>query len=311
MIYEYALEPGVLTSWASNNRDYAEFFREYGLGTPRIISSFPKKNRSKLRSYLLRHSPLDEQSLAGRRYTEMVLKVVESIVMRDVQLQHTAEWTEAAVVENRRVPFDVILSSSEIQAENDVTPDSMYSQGSIWNHPGQVNFSRTNDGLLSAVMNLVRLADDKVAIIDPFGWTTEAINFIQFMLRSITKNRVSEGLPAIVLFYKEKRGSGKSGNGSPSADHVREHILQGLTCDVSNLQLEIFELKETTNNDVFHNRCILTEHGGVITGHGISLSGDESHTDEAILMKPEIYQKKWQQFVEQSCFDVVSEARGS
>ena len=43
MIYEYALEPAVLTSWASNDRDYAEFLREYGLGTPRIVSSFPKK----------------------------------------------------------------------------------------------------------------------------------------------------------------------------------------------------------------------------------------------------------------------------
>jgi hypothetical protein len=160
MIYEYALEPAVLTSWASNDRDYAEFLREYGLGTPRIVSSFPKKKASKLRSYLLQHSPQDEQSLAGQRYTEMVLKVVESIVVRDVQLQNTAEWAEAAVVENRRAPFDVILSSTEIQEGNNVTPASMYSQGSIWNHPGQVNVLRTNEGLLAAVVNLIRLADE-------------------------------------------------------------------------------------------------------------------------------------------------------
>ena len=112
-----------------------------------------------------------------------------------------------------------------------------------------------------------------------------------------------------LLFYKEKRGSGNSGNGSPSADHVRQQIFQGLTGGLSNIQLEVFELRETENNDVFHNRCILTEHGGVITGHGISVSGDESHTDEAILMKPKIYQKKWRQFVEKNCFQVVSEPR--
>jgi len=310
MIYEYALEPAVLTSWASNDRDYAEFLREYGLGTPRIVSSFPKKKASKLRSYLLQHSPQDEQSLAGQRYTEMVLKVVESIVVRDVQVQNTTEWEEAAVVENRRAPFDVILSSTDIQEGNNVTPASMYSQGSIWNHPGQINVSRTNEGLFAAVVNLIRLADDKIVIIDPFGWTAEAINFIQFMLHSIPNNRVSEGLPAVVLFYKEKRGSGNSGNGTPSADHIRQQILQGLTGDVSNIQLEVFELKGTASNDVFHNRCILTEHGGVITGHGISMSGDESHTDEAILMNPEIYQKKWRQFIEQNCFEVVSEAKG-
>ncbi|ERS84169.1 hypothetical protein Q667_18255 [Marinobacter sp. C1S70] len=309
MIYEYALEPAVLTSWASNNRDYAEFLREYGLGTARIVSSFPKKKASKLRSYLLQHCPQDAQSLTGQRYTEMVLKVVESIVVRDVQVHNTAEWAEAAVIENRRAPFDVILSSTGIQEGNNVTPASMYSQGSIWNHSGQVNISRTNEGLLGAVLNLIRLADARIVIVDPFGWTVEAISFIQFMLQSITNNRVSERLPAIMLFYKEKRGSGNSGNGSPSADHVRQQIFQALTFDVSDLQLEVFELRETENNDVFHNRCILTEHGGVITGHGISVSGDDSHTDEAILMKPEIYQKKWRQFIEQICFQIVSEAR--
>ena len=113
-----------------------------------------------------------------------------------------------------------------------------------------------------------------------------------------------------MLFYKEKRGGGNSGNGSSSADHVRQQIFQGLTGDVSNLKIEVFELRETASNDVFHNRCILTEHGGVITGHGIGVSGDEAHTDDAILMKPEIYQKKWRQFIEQNCFQVVSEARG-
>lgn len=309
MIYEYALEPALLSSWASNDRDYAEFLREYGLGTPRIVSSFPKKKASKLRSYLLQHSLQDAQSLAGQRYTEMVLKVVESIVVRDTQVQNADEWVEAAIVENRRAPFDVILSSNEIREGSNITPASMYSQASIWNHPDQVSVLRTNEGLLGAFLNLARLSDEKVVIVDPFGWTVEAINFIQYMLRSITNSRVSEGLPAIVLFYKEKRGSGNSGNGSPSASHVRQQIFQGLTGDILNLQIEVVELRETLNQDVFHNRCILTEHGGVITGHGIGVSGDDSHTDEAILMKPEIYKKKWGQFIEKNCFHVVSEAR--
>ena len=308
MINEYALEPKVLASWASDQRDYAEFLREYGLGTPRIVSSFPRKKGAKLRSYLLSHSPWDAQSLAGQRYTEMVIKVVESIVVRDVQANTAVDWVGAAVVENSRAPFNVILSSTELQEGNNVTPDSMYSQNSIWNHPVQISFSRTNEGLLGVVLNLIRLADEKIVIIDPFGWTFEAINFIQFMLQSIANDRVSDGLPAIELHYKEKRGSGSSGNGSPSAAHVRQQIFDGLAGGVSTLQLEVFELRET-NNDVFHNRCILTEHGGVITGHGISISGDGSHTDEAILMKPEIYRKKWRQFIDQNCFQVVSKAK--
>lgn len=310
MIYEYALDPALLNSWASDNRDYAEFLREYGLGTPRIVSSFPKKKASKLRSYLLQHSPQDKQSLTAQRYTEMVLKVVESIIVRDVQVSNAGDWAEAAVAENSRAPFDVILSPTEIQEKNSLTPETMYSQGSIWNHPAQVNVARTNEGLISAVQNFICLADKKIIIVDPFGWTGQAIRFITFMIQSITHNRVSEYLPAIVLFYKERRGSGNSGTGSPSADRVRQLILQRLTGDVFNIQLKVVELREVGNNDVFHNRCILTEHGGVITGHGISITGDECHTDELILMNQEIYQKKWGQFIEQNCFEVVSESCG-
>lgn len=308
MIYEYALEPTVLSSWASNERDYAEFLREYGLGTPRIISSFPKKKKSKLRSYLLQHSPGDSQSLTGQRYTEMVIKLVESIVARGVQEYEVVNWQETAVIENHRIPFGVILSSMMIGETNNITPHSMYSQGSIWNHPDQLPVSRTNAGLFSIVSNLICLAENKIVIIDPYGWTTEAINFIQFMLQSVPRNRVADNFPVIMLFYKEKRGSGNNGGGSPSANHVKHQIIQSSAGDLPNLQVQVFELRERGDADVFHNRCILTEHGGIITGHGFGVSGEEEHTDEAVLMRPAIYHKKWNQFVERNGYEVVSEA---
>lgn len=306
MIYEYALEPEVLSTWASNERDYAEFLREYGLGTPRIISSFPKKKKSKLRSYLLTYSPEEGQSLAGQRYTEMVLKLLDSIVFREVEEHEMVNWQETAIIENRRIPFGVILSSMMIEESNNITPHSMYSHGSIWNHPDQLVVSRTNAGLFSIVSNLVFLAESKIVIIDPYGWTAEAVNFIRFMLQSIPRNRVANNLPAIILFYKEKRGNENGGRGSPSADHVRNQIIQGLTGDLLNLQVQVYELRERGDADVFHNRCILTEHGGIITGHGIGVSGEQEHTDEAILMRSDIYKKKWRQFVEQNCYEVIS-----
>jgi len=73
--------------------------------------------------------------------------------------------------------------------------------------------------------------------------------------------------------------------------------------------LDVLELREAENSDVCHYRCIVTEHGCVRAVHGIGVSGDELHTDEVILMKPKIYQKKWQQFIEKNCFEKASEAR--
>lgn len=309
MIHEYALDPNVLNSWASNHRDYAEFIREYGLGTPRIISSFPRRKASKLRSYLMQFSPNEAQPLSAQRYTEMVQKIVESVIVRDVLENSPTDWAETAALENSRVPFGVILTSTDGLTGNSVKPTAIYDQNSIWSHPDQINVPRTNEGLITAFLNLVRLANSKIVIVDPFGWTDSAIRFIRLMLLAIKRNRVSGGFPSVTLFYKEKHGSG-AGNGSPKAEYVRHRLLNDLKTDIPNLKLEVFELTEVEDGDVFHNRCILTELGGVMTGHGVSLSNDPSHTDEAILMKPGIYQKKWRQFVEANCYRVVSEAKG-
>lgn len=308
MIHEYALEPTVLSAWASNHRDYAEFLREYGLGTSRIISSFPKKKLSKLRSYLLQHSPQDTQSLSGRRYTEMVIKLTESVVIRDALDYQASAWSEAAIAENNRAPFSVILSSSAIGVENNITPDSMYLEGSAWNHCTQMEARRTHSGIFSVVGNLLRLSSKYIVIIDPFGWSAEAIDFIRFMVHGVSRDRLTDEFPKIVLFFKEKRGGANAGGGSPSADHVKKQVMQGLGENFGKIEFEVFELRETTEGDVFHNRCILTEHGGVITGHGVGVSGNESHTDEVVLMNAGIYQKKWQQFMELKCFCVVSSA---
>jgi hypothetical protein len=303
MIHEYALEPTVLSAWASNDRDYAEFLREYGLGTPRLVSSFPKKKASKLRSYLLQHSPHDTQTLSGQRYTEMVIKITESIVIRAVADHVTSVWSEAAVNENQRNPFGVILSSSAIDGENNITPDSMHLQGSAWNHCDQLDIQRTNAGLLPAFGNLVRLSSKHIVIVDPFGWTKDAIGFIQYMINFIFHNRFTDCFPKITLFFK-KTYDGRN----PTADHVKSLVMQGLNGEIESFEFEVFELKDAAEGDVFHNRCILTEHGGVSTGHGIGVSNNEAHTDEATLMRSKIYQKKWRQFIENNCFDVVSSA---
>jgi len=307
MIHEYALEPSVLSSWAANKRDYAEFLREYGLGTPRIFSSFPKKKTSKLRSYLLQFSPPEDQSLHGQRYLEMVTKLIESIVLREIPDYPTNDWTEVVTAENERAPFGVVLSSDNIDTNRSITSANMYGPDSIWNHPVQLNIQRTNQGMMDAISDSIRLATKHIVIVDTFGWTPEAISFVQFLINSISNNRVNETVPCITLFYKEKRGGVNAGGGSPSAGHVKSQIEQGINNRIANMGLNVTELREMPGNDVFHNRCILTELGGVITGHGIGVSGEEQHTDEAILMAPVIYQKKWRQFVENNCFEIVSQ----
>lgn len=305
MLWEYALEPKLLSKWASDIRDYSECLEKYGLGTPRIISSFPKSKRSKLRSYLLRHGPVDEQSFHCQRYTELVEKLVESCVFRNAEAAHTDNWDIAVCNEHKRQPFDAILASIPLNGLECLTPENMYEPGSIWNHKSQQIVRRTTPDLLEAFSGLLKLSTQNIVIVDPFGWTPEATHFMQKLLDYVVETHKSQEVPNIVLYYKEKRGSANSGTGSPNAEHVRNEVL-GTTGYRESLNFEVYELQEIAGKDVFHNRCIMSEHGGIITGHGIGVSEDEAHTDEAILMSQEIYEKKWKQFREQETFKVLS-----
>ncbi len=306
MIHEYALDPEVVSQWASSDRDYAEFMREYGLGTPRIISSFPKSNISRLRRYFLRLGPADPDSIQGKRYLEMVLKIIEALIIRTGQQIQGDNWAENITTENGRLPFDVVLSAEAIDTEQNITPGNMYVQDSLWHHSHQKNFNRTIDDFSSVVKGMLRLSTDKIVIVDAYGWTTEAIQSMQHLINSIILNRVNPQLPSVILYYKEKHGGTNTGVGSPGANYVKSQIMEGVDDDLSGIELQIVELRETGTSDVFHNRCILTEHGGIITGHGIGVSGNDAHTDEALLMELDIYEKKWRQFVEDNHFEVIS-----
>lgn len=303
MIYEYALEPALLTSWASDDRDYAEFFREYGLGSPRIISSFPKRKKSMLRRYLLENGPTDAQSLAAQRYIEMVQSIVEVLILRDVQYDQ-ASWVDDVVLENTRAPFDVILSLTEVQEQNSITPSSMYLQNSIWECCRQLSVTRTNEEFLSKISNMIRLSVKDIVIIDPFGYQDESIRLINDIASIVVQNRLSADLPVIKIIYKKN----KRERSLSAASNVKGRIAELLTDEAKSLRFEIFAVRQIGDGDVFHNRCILTENAGVISGHGFTLTGNECHTDELTLMDEEIYQKKWGQFVDMNGFEVASEA---
>lgn len=304
MIHEYAIEPTVLLGWASNVRDYEEFLREYGLGTPRVLSSFPKKTIPKLRSYLLSNSPADNQSIISLRYIAMVEKVVENLVIRNSSNHNTDDWNIAVDEENKLIPFDVIISNEVLQLPQSCTVENMYSENSPWRHSNQMNIQRTFDSFASASIDLLRLSTEHVVFIDPFGWSAEAISTISFLLNGFLLNRVNSKLPTVTLFYKRSYRDGEPS--TPEADYVKARIMEGLVDQAKLLELSVKELDTSDDSDVFHNRCILTELAGVSTGHGISLTGKSQHTDEATLMSAEIYQKKWSQFVEDREFQEVS-----
>lgn len=305
MIHEYAVEPSTLVHWASNARDYAEFFREYGRGNPRIFSSFPKKNASKLRSYLLQNCPSDNQSIHGLRYLELVEALVETVILRLIPESANTNWHDHVVSENQRLAFHAVITNDPINADRNITLGNMHNRESIWNHKRQENINRTMQSFGAVLGNILRYACDKVVFVDAYGWSDESMNTVKELIKMSFNNRLTDRSPDFILHFKEKRGGSNSGQGSPGARYVKQKILSGINQPVN---LTVFELNESNRSDVFHNRCVMSEHGGIIYGHGLGLTESYLHTDEAVLMEAHIYQKKWDQFIDNLGFGTVSSA---
>ncbi|MDP5293549.1 hypothetical protein Q9290_14790 [Oceanimonas sp. CHS3-5] len=303
MIYEYAIEPELLMHWASNDRDYREFLREYGLGTPRLTSSFPKQKAAKFRSYYLRKGPRDEQSNEAQRYLEMVNYIAESLVYRNNIECDGSCWESNILHEDSVNPFYAILTSTPIDSKRCLTPNTMYSEGSIWNHECQISVSRTYENLFPILSNMFSLAQEEIIIVDGYGWNQRAIEFIAKLLNGVLCGKGFNQCPELVLFYKDKKD-----DKAPDAAYVKSEIEKRAPGIKDAVKFQVISLSEVGGGDVFHNRCILTEHGGIAFGHGIDVTENSFHSDEVTLMNKAVYIKKWDQFVDDLCFEVVSQA---
>lgn len=301
MIYEYAIDRELLLEWSGNSRDFSEFFREYGLGNPRIFSTFPKTSIAKFKSYLLKATPLDESSLAHRRYVEMVESLENVGVIRQPKSIISGVWDQDVIGEHSKVNFDFILSKEFLGVEENLTPHTMYEPKNPWNHPRQVSITRTQFGVLSVLSNLIRLSSQRIVIVDPYAFTERAISLIHFMLKILNERRVSPMNISFDVFYKTTASS-------PDASYVLNAITDGLDAILENVCVTVYALAEKEEGDVFHNRCVLSENGGVSLGYGVGVSDNVAHTDEATLLSKDVYEKKWTQFVEELDFEIDSKA---
>lgn len=189
MIREYAIQPEVLIEWAKTQRDFKMFEKSFGLGTTRIISTFPTQQPRRLRRYLLRKLPAEMDDLVTTRYVEIVNKVAECLAIRkfenkDIPLE---EWEALVIAEDQVKPFGIILSESPLNVERNLTPDGIYEFDQLWEHPTQVVVFRTSENIYASLKGLLELSRKKIIIADPYGYTSGAIRFIVFMLNELKK----------------------------------------------------------------------------------------------------------------------------
>lgn len=299
MIKEFALDPTLLLHWAKSTRDYHEFFREYGRGTPRLISSFPKKKFSKLRSYLIEKSDCLENESAKLRYIEMVQALADGLVCRSCEASVTNDWYDLVQIENQLNPFDAILSSHKINLDSAVSLDDMY-DSVLWNLPFQLNIKRTQEEFLNHLDSFVKTTKEYLVFVDAFCYQSRAIDIIAKLINKLEQRKSKEVIPKVLIFYRENQNS-------KNVHYVKENILAKIKPELE-IDLIVSELQPSAGQDAFHNRYILNDCGGILLPYGFDLSDEDCETDEAIILSKENYNKRWGQFVDNLSFNLVNQA---
>jgi hypothetical protein len=302
MLHEYAVEPELVGSWCDRTSG-RYFFDKFGLGSPRIMSRYPRKRWKKLvwEAWKKRSSYDDS---ARKRMEELIQRLSEVVVMRrDAIWRPDRTWLDNAVEEHERIPFHAIVARSNPSAHPKVlVADTLDERPALWNKPHGMLVSRTADGISDSVRDMLRAAC-KIVFVDPYFSPSPDRGYVEVLaacLRSCLKQRIPDTPPRIRIFTSN--GSERDRGCEPRffESECRGRLPARLP---SGQRVTISCLKERFKGERLHNRYILTELGGVSLGAGLDERSGAA-TDDIFVLTRELYEKRWQQYVrEPRAFD--------
>lgn len=303
MIKEIAIDPDVLLEWSQDRRDYREFKNEYGVGTPRIISSFPKTKYKNLRKYLLRKTDYLSSDMDKSRYVSMIEMLENNIYLRDSEVDSNEDWQD--LVLNEQKPFDIVVSNKRINCPNFIHINDIYTSG-LLDLKKQKFFKRNQNDFINVVNNFIKLTNSQLIIIDPYAWKSNSRKLIIKLIKEIYSNLNNEKNINLQIYYKDNPKQNV-----PIASFYRDLLLKELGDISDSIKVSVFHVAETSESEAFHNRYILNDIGGVMLGHGLDISSIEEDTnkrDVATLLEKDLRQHLLRQFRESSTFKIISHA---
>jgi hypothetical protein len=293
MLYEFAIEPEHLNQIAGSRRDCADFRRFFSVGSPNVVSDYPKlKNvRKTLRSLL------DGSDTNRKKLLEELIKFLGVIprVKREGAYDGSC-WLRSMVQENERVAFDYVLSERSDDRLKMISFQRLCENGVFY--PSQLPVRRVAPEMAAAIANALRLAS-KVVLVDPYfnDRPSKWKPFIHF-LDVATRERPGKPVDLEVQF-----GADKSKTAHPQylANKLQSEAPQLLqSCEVA-----FKSIRERAGSEKLHNRYVLTDIGGIFFGIGLD-EEDENHRDDVALLNDDLFKLRWEQYVEGVAFDTVA-----
>ena len=292
MIYEYALEPELVATWA--DRAVGRYFLgKFGLGQPRVVSRYPKRWRR-----LVWEAFKSDNEVERARMTELLNRLSQTMVQRrDGSWSPGAAWLQNAEDEDARVPFHAILATTNPRGHAKVlVPDETVDAAPLWAVPRGCIVPRTATAMAAAVASMLRIADVLVFVDPHFGPENgRHRRSLKQFLRLVLDARPGEAPRRVEVHSSADKSTMAFFRGACSQQLPR--------CIPRGMRVEMVRLRQREGGERLHNRYILTDVGGVTFEGGLD-DGNPGETDDIQLLDRAPYEVRWQQYAaEPPAFD--------
>ncbi|MEY8200667.1 MAG: hypothetical protein RPS47_15635 [Colwellia sp.] len=290
MLYEFALEPKLVYRVTESRRNFVDFLQRFSIGNPAVISDYPKIKyfRKQVLSELDDALPESQKTMI-----EEVLKFLSESprVKRCSGYNKNEDWVSNVTTENSRIPFDNIVCSTSGINIGEITLDDIHE--GYPDYPRQVVVQRVADKITNTIENMLRLST-KIIFVDPY-FSADDKNWVPFInfIEVAKEAQPVESLDVEVLFRKGARGI---------ANDLAEKFQKSHRDLLIDCNITFKQIKERKNQEVIHNRYVLTDIGGVCFGIGL---GEDAITasDEVTILDKVVYELRWSQYADMKGFD--------
>ena len=291
MLHEYAVDPELVATWV-DRRTGRYFLDKFGLGSPRIISGYPRKHWKKLVWIAGRERRHDDVEL--KRLQELVKNLSEVMVKRrDAVWNPEREWLDNALEEHRRASFRAIVARGNPAGHSAIlVADDLERTTPLWNPPRGVTVARKASAIADAVGDMLRAATD-IVFVDPY-FAPHRRRFLEVLDACFGKcfEGRAAGPPRIRIFTSSDE---KNGTFKFFKEKCSNHLPRTLPADQEATIRRLQERRPA--GEKLHNRYILTELGGVSFGTGLDTEQElAGTTDDLNLLDRGQYETRWRQY---------------
>jgi len=276
MIYEFALDPGVMNNWAS----FRYFYDNFGAEKGRLISQFPSKWKR-----IVYEACSTCRDIEKKKIEEKLINIKNKLVRMSRAYDSSLSWLDNAEFQHAQKPFRAIFSSSNPRNNEDVLiADNIDDSTPLWNIECGLCVAREACEMANCVQPMLSLCS-KVLFIDPH-FNPDRLEYRNTLRQFLVPISVNSKVSCVEYHLGDNLG------GSHFRDQCKQKIPPLIP---KGMEVKFIRWKQLDEGEKLHPRYILTDLGGVSIEVGLD-EGNLGQTTDINLLSEAIYTKRWNDF---------------